>query len=667
MNVRASWLLYCLSTVLIIGLVGAVPQTHAQTSDRPGQLAHNLQPLATVASLQLPALNIARLRATDRQRPADAPLRFAEPARVQITPGNSGTWERGANATAVWRLHITAPNALSINLGFGRYHMPANSRLFVYTPDYRSVLGPYTAADNASHGQLWTPILPGASVVLELSGPAAEIAQIDLELSAVNQGYTAFGLPRTNAPDSGSCNVDVICPEGDIWQPEIRSVAVYTVMGMYSCTGALINNTAQDHKPLFLTAYHCVSDQSRAASVVTYWNYQSLICRTGLPSNGDGPASLPSQALSGSSLRSKLPASDFALLELDDAVPGSFNAHWAGWDRRAVEFPAVVTIHHPQGHEKRISLENDPTTTTSHGQEAIPGDGTHLRITDWDVGTTEGGSSGSPLFSPEHHIVGQLHGGYAYCDNALSDWYGRLSYSWAGGGTATTRLSDWLDPLDAGVLMLDGLDAPPDFSLDVAPAAGSLCVGASTSYTIDLSASSGYSSTVSLSAPGLPAGLTASFNPPALVPPGTSVITVSAAPSAAAGPLALTIRGTAPATSHAQTVTVTIATAIPATPPLSDPANASSGLPLRPTLSWDSVPQASDYQLELTSDANFTSIEHSVLVSATSYTPDLDLAAATLYFWRVRASNGCGTSAYSTVFQFRTAGATPLYLPLITR
>ncbi len=662
MNVRAAWLRGYVSTMLIIVLAGAVPQSFAQLPAQRGPLAQDGQPLAHIAHLKLPALDVERLRATALQRPTAGPLRFAEPARVQITPANSGTSERGANATTVWRLQITAPNALSLNLGFVRYQMPPNSRLLVYSPDRRTVLGPYTAADNASHGQLWTPILPGSSVVLELGGPADEIAQIELELGAVNQGFTGVGLPRTNAPESGSCNVDVICPEGELWRPEARSVAVFTIMGIDLCTGALINNTAHNRRPLFLTANHCVSDADQAASVVTYWNYQSLVCRSGLPSNSDSGADLPSQSLSGSTLLAALEVTDFALLELDDALPAAFNPTWAGWDRRAIEFPAVVGIHHPQGHEKRISLENDPTTTTAYAQDVVPGDGTHLRVLDWDSGTTEGGSSGSPLFSPEHRIVGQLHGGYAACGYAMSDWYGRLSYSWAGGGSADTALSSWLDPLGAGVEVLDAL---PDFSLAITPDSHDLCADTSATSTVNLGATANYTATVRLSASGLPAGLTASFNPPTLVPPGSSVLTLSAAPDAAPGSATIAIVGSASTFSHTLSATLAIANAIPAAPALSLPANASSGLSLRPLLRWDGVPQASAYHLELASAADLTSIM-SATVTTTSLALDRDLVAETRYFWQVRAANGCGDSAYSAVFQFDTAAA-QLYLPLVQR
>ena len=58
------------------------------------------------------------------------------------------------------------------------------------------------------------------------------------------------------------------------------------------------------------------------------------------------------------------------------------------------------------------SFEDDPTTTTSYLGTAVPGAGTHVRLEDWDLGTTEGGSSGSPLFNQDHRVIGQLHGGY---------------------------------------------------------------------------------------------------------------------------------------------------------------------------------------------------------------------------------------------------------------
>ena len=85
------------------------------------------------------------------------------------------------------------------------------------------------------------------------------------------------------------------------------------------------------------------------------------------------------------------------------------------------------------------------------------GDRSHLWVI-WDRGTTEGGSSGSPLFDQNKRVIGQLHGGVGQCTN-VNDWYGRLSTSWQGGGTSGSRLADFLDSLSTGAMTLDGRDS----------------------------------------------------------------------------------------------------------------------------------------------------------------------------------------------------------------
>src|SRR5204863_3860682 len=105
------------------------------------------------------------------------------------------------------------------------------------------------------------------------------------------------------------------------------------------------------------------------------------------------------------------------------------------------------------------------TVITSYNNPATPGDSTHVHVF-WSLGVTEPGSSGSPLFDNNHRVIGQLHGGPSACTQSgtnLSDYYGRFFRSWTGGGTNTTRLSNWLDPLNTGQTTLDTLSglAPP--------------------------------------------------------------------------------------------------------------------------------------------------------------------------------------------------------------
>jgi len=48
---------------------------------------------------------------------------------------------------------------------------------------------------------------------------------------------------------SGSCNVDVVCPEGQGWEAEIRAFAVYSRNGIFVCSGSMINNMESDGTP----------------------------------------------------------------------------------------------------------------------------------------------------------------------------------------------------------------------------------------------------------------------------------------------------------------------------------------------------------------------------------------------------------------------------------
>jgi hypothetical protein len=228
---------------------------------------------------------------------------------------------------------------------------------------------------------------------------------------------------------------------------------VFTLSGSWTCTGTLLNSHAPERPAHFLTANHCGISAGNAGSMVVYWNFESPSC--GMLAGG----SLGDNQ-SGATFLAKWADSDFCLVRLNQTPEAASNVSYAGWDAREETAPAwAVAIHHPTCEEKAISFTNRPLTVTSYLQTAVPGNGTHWRISYWDDGTTEPGSSGSGVWDDAHHLVGQLHGGGASCQaTAESDWYGRLSRSWEGGGTTATRLRDWLDPAASGVKFLDGWD-----------------------------------------------------------------------------------------------------------------------------------------------------------------------------------------------------------------
>jgi hypothetical protein len=425
-------------------------------SSTPTAAQHELKLLDVIGRFDAPAVDVAQVSAEDAEREAAGlPPRFAIPNATLLNTGNSGTWEQLDDQTSVWRLVIASPGATSLNLGFGRFRMPTRARLMIYASDLSEIIRSFNHRDNAAHGELWTPVIRSEEIVVELTIANRDLNELVLDLTQVNVGYRGFGTPSPIAM-SGSCNVDVVCPEGDPWALEIKSVAVISTGGSTFCSGFMVNNTALDLKPYFMTADHCGIYSGNAASLVTYWNYENSWCRPPFsPESGGSGDGLLNQFNSGSYWRASYGPSDMTLVELDSDPDPAWDVAYAGWDRSANDPVMAIAIHHPNTDEKRISFEYDPTTTTSYLSSAVPGNGTHIRVEDWDVGTTEGGSSGSPLFDQNHRVTGQLHGGYASCSSQTADWYGRFSVSWNGGGSSSSRLSDWLDPGNSGAMTLD--------------------------------------------------------------------------------------------------------------------------------------------------------------------------------------------------------------------
>ena len=396
-------------------------------------------------------VNAARLLAEDQVLDTikDIPWRFGTHIYTDMSPGNSGSWHVYENGDRIWRLGIKSPGAYALTLIFDRYILPKGAELYVYNRDRSRVIGAFTEYNNQEDYYFATTLIEGDELVVEYFEPHWVAFPGELRIESVNHAYRdpltyvkAFG-------QSGGCNLNVACPEAVGWEEQIRSVALMLVNGSAWCTGALINNTANDGAPLMLTANHCYQNPG---SLVFWFNWQSATC-------ANPPASPTYDAVGNLMHRARNSTSDFWLLEFSNPIPEHVNPYFSGWDRNlsASISETLTGIHHPSGDIKKFSYAEGGVQASSY--LGAPGSGTtHWRIT-WSGGTTtEGGSSGSPLFDAEGRIIGQLHGGYAACGNTLADYYGRLGVSWTGGGSASTRLSDWLDPLGTNASAIDGYD-----------------------------------------------------------------------------------------------------------------------------------------------------------------------------------------------------------------
>ncbi len=437
-------------TLLCLAPAPALARTGAPPASATGALA----PLDEVAVLELEPVDREALLAEDEAAKAlggPKPLRFASAVDLDLSLATAGTWEPLADGARVWRLRVHAPGATDLNFGFARFALAPGATLHVWSEERDYFQGPYTSADAAADGQLWTPVVPGERAVVELFEPAGAEPASELALGRVGRGYRdLFGL-ETAKGDQGSCNVDVICPEGDDWRDEIRSVAGYGIAGQYWCTGSLVMNTAGDFTPLFLTAYHCECHAYNGSSIVAYWNYESPTC-----GRRDGGSLADNQ--SGATLRAGHEGNDMCLWQLDEDPDPSSEVYFSGFDARSATVPqATVGIHHPSGGEKSITFNDDPISTGGTCSDWGPS-GSHWYISEYELGTTEGGSSGSGLWDPATHlVVGHLHGGQASCSSITYDCYGRLAASWDG-ASPDSRLKDWLDPGNTGTRFAAGSD-----------------------------------------------------------------------------------------------------------------------------------------------------------------------------------------------------------------
>ncbi|HET6545496.1 MAG TPA: hypothetical protein VFG55_01970 [Rhodanobacteraceae bacterium] len=475
----------CLLSLALAGQLWLSGPVEARQGDPPASWSHpETRPIGQVPSLDLPAVDRTAELAADARamNPGNAPggavekrLRVAVANDVQVSPQRDGTWETLADGSRLWRLTVDAPHATDLRFGFASFRVPGGVTLHVVEDATHVYDGPYTSRDASPDGQLWLPPVSGERLTLELHVPAGvALTPEAVRLTAVDAGYRNVnerdGPGLFGAGQSGLCNIDVICPLGDPYRNEIRAVAKFYFDepgGTFLCTGSLVNDTAEDLTPYFLTANHCISTQAAATSMSLIWNYQSPTC------GQHGGGSTADSQTGGATLRAHRTDVDFSLVELNQTPPADYHVYYAGWDATGNVPGGSIGIHHPRGWVKAITETAHPLTTMNSCIGS--GSNTHWRTgAPYSQGTTEGGSSGSAIFVPagdttghDNLVIGTLSGGSAACNGSLPnsgyDCYGKLSVAWNGSSSAS-RLRDWLDPGATGATTFQGID--PETAID---------------------------------------------------------------------------------------------------------------------------------------------------------------------------------------------------------
>ncbi len=347
---------------------------------------------------------------------------------VNAEASASEQWTELPSGGRVLSLQIASVGALGLRVHLQNVSLPPGAQLIMYDPanPYASAI-PIPVTSPGSESDLWSPTLFAEQAVIECQlSPNTDSAEVACTINEVSHIYQAPVQP--SFLKEGTCEKDASCYAAYA-QPAAGVAMISYVQGgnTYLCTGCLLATTdPRTAAEYFLTAHHCVENQSLASTVEFYWFFQTPSC------NAQPPAitSVP-KTTGGAELLFTGTDSDFSLLRLRRAAPSGVT--YLGWSvSPPTSTETLACIHHPDGAYKRISLG-----------KLFSSDADFWAVR-WSTGVTEPGSSGSPLLNGNRQVIGQLNGGFAgpgsSCGNpSAPDQYGKFALAY-------DSIKRWIDP-----------------------------------------------------------------------------------------------------------------------------------------------------------------------------------------------------------------------------
>ncbi|HIP36653.1 MAG TPA: T9SS type A sorting domain-containing protein [Crocinitomix sp.] len=408
--------------------------------------------------------------------------RLAVNIPCQISINTHGSWTTLQNGIKVWRLSINVPKAKGLGLYFKNdVSIPPQSQLFIYNASKTQLLGAYTSSTPNFKA---VEVVVGNQIIIEYQTnnqnqlPNLNISEIACFYKGFDQKFNYYARSINQHRENESCEVNVACSEGLLWQHQIDATVLYTYKeGQYTyvCTATIVNNTNFNCKPYILTANHCGTPTTSAeiTTNVWYFNYQNPSCEFGstTPYNDNLSQTMVGGTLKASSslgvynqTTTGVMGSDFVLIELSSQIPEAYNPYFAGWNLEDSPSSSGVCIHHPAGSDKKISTYANPIfTTTYNPNETQPKHwGVVWSQTQNGYGVTEGGSSGAALFNTKGQIVGHLSGGASDCNTpTASDLFGKINFAWTSEGqNPNQQLKFWLDSSGTHLKSINGAYYP---------------------------------------------------------------------------------------------------------------------------------------------------------------------------------------------------------------
>lgn len=352
----------------------------------------------------------------------------------------------------LWRYAIEGKSAGGIGFDFGFPKLLTGTYIAVFAPDTTYLIQPPKIyhSENLLERHKKRGLrgsVDGKKLIMEYYEPNTLKEEEDIIIKRISYHFVAFGnrnpssfkTPELKSGFYGSsayssCQKDVVCTDIGSYQNEAKSVVFlraefeideddngYPETHFRIGTGFFLNKAGgygDNDSPILATAGHFYSFYKlglTSVDIISYiqefsviTKYQNKVC--GIDDTENRGIVLPSLfnriALGSSYDKEGLPSysanKDYAILQAGSSIKqlSYYDLVYGAWsknhDYNSSSNVGYFCIHHPKGDVKKINKDN-------HRTSLVTFDGFQLK---YDLGLTESGSSGAPVFNSSRQIVG---------------------------------------------------------------------------------------------------------------------------------------------------------------------------------------------------------------------------------------------------------------------
>ncbi len=312
----------------------------------------------------------------------------------------AGRWMANPEGKWVWTMSLRSEGAEAVRLHFSDFQIGIGS-VWVHdgAPETGRVLGPFSAGGPFGDGDFWTELVGGDAVWIEfLPGDAQAEGAPPFRVPELFHLWQSAASANPRTAVNVSCFLDETCYDGNENVGKFSKAVAFLLFSDHTCSGTLINDRNSTRTPYFLTAGHCVLNDSDARTMLAVFGYKTTACN-GLPKD---LSSYPQ--VSGSTLLARsvnlgpngsiiLDQPDYALVRLT-GFPNTSSVSM-GWAFSPSSSDRLTSVSHPRGLTQRLATGNiinssDPNFFTINIYQ----------------GAVDHGSSGSGLVNDSGQLVG---------------------------------------------------------------------------------------------------------------------------------------------------------------------------------------------------------------------------------------------------------------------